>query len=114
MQDLAQIAFVDDEGDIRVNFGMFAGRPATAAEIDELGRRLLEEVGAITIVSEERHEMDADSEASVHQVVVSVVAEEVVASGVEEEALSDRVVALADAWARSCIADRHAEITEGS
>ena len=28
MQDVAAIAFLDDEGDIRVNFGMFAGREA--------------------------------------------------------------------------------------
>ena len=34
MQDLAAIAFLDDDGDIRVNFGMFAGREATQAEID--------------------------------------------------------------------------------
>ena len=36
MQEIAPIAFVDDDGDIRVNFGMFAGREATRAEIDEL------------------------------------------------------------------------------
>ena len=44
MQDLAPIAFVADDGDIRINFGMFAGREATDAEIDELARTLLEEV----------------------------------------------------------------------
>ena len=44
MQNLAQIAFVDDDGDIRVNFGMFAGREATRAEIDDLAKSLLDEV----------------------------------------------------------------------
>ena len=44
MQDLAQIAFLDDDGDIRVNFGMFAGREATQAEIDDLAHDLLVEV----------------------------------------------------------------------
>ena len=54
MQNLAPIAFLDEDGDIRVNFGMFAGREATKAEIDDLARALLEEVDAITIVAEQR------------------------------------------------------------
>ncbi len=41
--------------EVRVNFGMFAGREATAAEIDELADALLEQVGAVSIVSEDRH-----------------------------------------------------------
>ena len=45
--------------EVRVNFGMYAGRDATAAEIDRLGEWLLDEVGEVSIISEERHEIDA-------------------------------------------------------
>ena len=38
MQKLAPIAFLDEDGDIRVNFGLFAGREATRAEIDDLAQ----------------------------------------------------------------------------
>ena len=44
MQKLAPIAFLDEDGDIRVNFGLFAGREATRAEIDDLAKTLLDEV----------------------------------------------------------------------
>ena len=58
--------------EVRVNFGIFAGRPATAAEIDELAQALLTKVGEVSIVAEERHEVGEDSEASLHQVRVEV------------------------------------------
>ena len=72
MQNLAQIAFLDEDGDIRINFGMFAGREATRAEIDELASALLEEVDAITIVAEQRTIADREMEASVHQIRVEL------------------------------------------
>ncbi|MDQ4095691.1 MAG: hypothetical protein M3174_05765, partial [Actinomycetota bacterium] len=43
--------------EIRVNFGVFAGRDATPAELDELARALLAEVGEVSIVAEQRHEV---------------------------------------------------------
>ena len=68
MQKLPSIAFVADDGDIRVNFGMYAGREATQAEIDDLARTLLEEVQAVTIVAEQRYLVDRETEAAVHQI----------------------------------------------
>jgi hypothetical protein len=101
MQDLAQIAFLDADGDIRVNFGMFAGREATQAEIDDLARTLLDEVSAVTIVAEQRTVADRDMEASVHQIRIEL--------GDEDP---QRPLLLAERWAQGCVADRHAEITE--
>jgi hypothetical protein len=101
MQELAPVAFVDDAGDIRVNFGMFAGREATQAEIDDLARVLLERIPAVTIVAEQRTIADRDMEASVHQIVVEL-----------EGADSDEPLRLAEQWAEACIAERRAEITE--
>jgi hypothetical protein len=103
MQDLAQIAFVDPDGDIRVNFGMFAGREATQAEIDDLARDLLSEVEAITIVAEQRTIADREMEASVHQIRIEL----------DEDAPATGPLAIAERWAKACVADRHAEITEG-
>jgi len=101
MQDLAAIAFLDDDGDIRVNFGVFAGREATQAEIDELAHDLLGEVQAITIVAEQRTIADRDVEASVHQIRIEL-----------GKADPQRPLLIAERWAEACVAERHAEITE--
>jgi pyruvate kinase len=102
MQELAPIAFVDDDGDIRVNFGMFAGREATRAEIDDLANALLDEVEAITIVAEQRTIADRDMEASVHQIRIELA----------EDSDAQRPLLITEQWAAACVAERHAEITE--
>jgi hypothetical protein len=101
MQELAPIAFLDDAGDIRVNFGMFSGREATQAEIDELAHTLLDEIPTVTIVAEQRTVADREAEASVHQIRIEL-----------DGAEPGRPLELAEAWAEACIAERHAEITE--
>ena len=101
MQNLAPIAFLDDDGDIRVNFGMFAGREATQAEIDDLANALLEEVDAITIVAEQRTIADREVEASVHQIRIEL-----------SEDDPQRPLLITEQWAAACVAERHAEITE--
>ena len=97
--------------EIRVNFGVFAGREATAAEIDRLAEWLLDEVEDVSIISEERHEIDAHVEASVHLVRIEV------ANGVpddpqERETLEHRILERAEHWARQCVAERHADVAE--
>jgi hypothetical protein len=101
MQNLAPIAFVDEDGDIRVNFGLFAGREATRAEIDELAKALLGEVDAITIVAEQRTIADREAEASVHQIRIEL-----------NEDDAARPLLITAQWAEACVAERHAEITE--
>jgi hypothetical protein len=101
MQDVAQIAFLDDDGDIRVNFGMFAGRDATQAEIDDLANALLAEVEAVTIVAEQRTIADRDTEVSVHQIRIEIAEDD-----------PQRPLLIAERWAEACVAERHAEITE--
>jgi hypothetical protein len=99
MQDLAPIVFVSDDGDIRVNFGLFAGREATQAEIDELAHTLLEELDSVTIVAEQRTVLDRDMEVSVHQIRIE-----------PENGDIPAIVALAATWAEACISERHAEL----
>ena len=96
--------------EIRVNFGVFAGRDATAAEIDDLARTLIPEVGEVTIIAEQRHELSEDVEASLHQVRVEV-GDEQLPDGLDEmESLSERLLGACDTWARRAINARHVEV----
>jgi hypothetical protein len=98
--------------EIRINFGVFAGRDATTAELEELGKLLVPEAGEVSIVGEERHEMAEDAEVVLHQVRVSIVPENVPDDRAERKVFCERLVGLAEIWARQCINERHAEISE--
>jgi hypothetical protein len=89
--------------EVRVNFGVFAGRDVTPAEIEELARSLRGLVPAFSIVAEERHEFGGAMEASLHQVVVEVPQEH---AGDEPDVLAERIVLLANGWALECIERR--------
>ena len=114
--DLDTLAFAVHEHEppaleVRVNFGMYAGREATPAEIDALATQLLEKVGSVSIVSEERHEIDDHSEAAVHQVRIEVPAESLPEDRARREELAGRLIETAERWASACIAERHVELT---
>lgn len=99
--------------EVRINFGVFAGREATAAEIDRLAEWLLDEVGEVSIISEERHEIDAQVEASVHQVRIEVSPDRVPAGDAERQEIEERILQRAEHWARLCVSERHAEVADG-
>jgi hypothetical protein len=90
--------------EVRVNFGVFAGRHATPAEIDDLARVLRGLLPAFSVVAEARHEFAGDVEAALHQVVIEVPREHV---GAEADVLAERIVLAANGWALDCIASRH-------
>jgi hypothetical protein len=98
--------------EIRVNFGVFAGRPATPAEIDRLAEWLLDEVGEVSIISEDRHEIDETVEAAVQQVRVEVARDRVPDDERGREELLQKLIERTDYWARTCIADRHVEVAD--
>jgi hypothetical protein len=85
--------------EIRVNFGVFAGRNATQAEIDDLAHIVQDAVGSFSIVAEERHEFGEAKEVSVRQVVIELADD----SDAEQ---CDRLVELAERWAADCIRAR--------
>ena len=58
--------------EVCVNFGVFAGRDVTSAELARLAAWLLDEVGEVSIISEDRLETDGNVEASVHRVRIEV------------------------------------------
>jgi hypothetical protein len=98
--------------EIRVNFGMFAGREATPAEIDELAATLREKVEEIAIVAEDRHEFDAHSEAKVHQVRIELPRDQLPSREDEVYELQGRLIEAAERWARGCIDDRRVEVSD--
>jgi hypothetical protein len=95
------LVFSDDDPDGRrlvVNFGMFAGREATPAEVERLGELLLRHAGTAEVVSETRYEFDHESAATVHQLRVEL------PRGVETS--PDDLAAAVEEWARDCLSDR--------
>ena len=94
----------EDPGiEVRVNFGVFAGRHATPAEIDDLARALSGQLNRFTIVAEERHEFADEVEAALHQVVIEVARED---AGTDVDELCERLVAAAETWAEECFTSR--------
>jgi len=89
--------------EVRVNFGIYAGRNATAAEIDDLAHLLRAEVPTFAVIAEARHEFGGDVETSLHQVVIEVDRRN--ADDLTDETC-ERTVDLADRWATACIASR--------
>jgi hypothetical protein len=91
---MTELVFATDR-QVRVNFGVFAGRNATQAEIDDLARALRGEAGAFTIVAEERHEFGGDVEAAVRQIVIEI-----------PDGREQRILEIAERWAKDCIHTR--------
>ncbi|HLY94578.1 MAG TPA: hypothetical protein VKP14_07005 [Gaiellaceae bacterium] len=90
--------------EVRINFGLFAARGATPAEIDDLARALKDVLPSFEIVAEERHEFGGAVEASVHQVVIH--ADE------PDDDTAVRIVQAAERWAEACFASRHSDIAD--
>ncbi len=99
--------------EVRVNFGVYAGREATPAEIDRLAGWLLDEVGEVSIISEQRHMFDPRAEASVHQVGSRWPPIAHRPTSAERAKMEERIVERAEHWARLCVAERRVEITDG-
>jgi hypothetical protein len=92
--------------EVRVNFGVFAGRRATPAEIDDLAAALVPKVGEVSIVAEERHEIGDGTEASLNQVRIEVAPDHLPVDEHDLDMLCGRLVEAAETWARGCIAER--------
>jgi hypothetical protein len=103
----------DDRGlELRVNFGLFAGREVTPAEIDQLAQQLLPRIDRVTIVSEQRYEIGRGAEGTVHQLRVTIEPEQLPDNDDELVELRGRLLELTEQWTRSCYTDRHATISD--
>ena len=96
--------------ELSVNFGVFGGREATAAELDDLGAALRQQVAQVAVVSEHRHELEGETEISVHQVKIQLTEEELPGDEFELGELAGRLEQVAAEWARGCFADRRVDI----
>jgi hypothetical protein len=104
------VAFVVQHDDppaleVRVNFGLLTGRAATPAEVDRLADLLLDEVGTVSIICEERHEIGGGVEASVNLVRVELPTE-------LEAGRTDRIVERCNHWVRLCASERNLDVAE--
>jgi hypothetical protein len=95
--------------ELRVNFGVFAGREATDAEIEALGRELLEKMDYVSIVSERHHAIGPEAESTVHQLRIEVSADALTVWGRDLSELRGRLIELTERWALACIDDRQVE-----
>jgi hypothetical protein len=93
--------------ELRVNFGVFAGRDATDAEIEVLGRELLDKMDHVSIVSERHHEIGSEAVSAVHQIRIEVSADALPLWGRDLAELRGRLIEVTERWALACIADRH-------
>ncbi len=109
---LAFVATPDEPAaiEIRVNFGIFAGRTVMLAEIDRLAAWLLDEVEAVTVIAEDRHQIGRTGEGSVHQVRIEVAEANVPGGAAGRRELEDRLLERIEYWVRLCIAERHSEL----
>ena len=96
MSDSTLVFVHDDRPEVVVNFGVYAGREATQAEIERLGAALQANVPSFAIVAERRYGFGPDGEAAVHQVRVEL-----------PNGDPARILPAVEAWASDCIAERH-------
>jgi hypothetical protein len=88
----------DGLAELVVNFGVYSGRQATAAEVERLAQQLLEDASAVEIVCEQRYEFTAEAEATVFRVRVTFPG-----AGHRIGEFRDVVAA----WAEDCIDERY-------
>jgi hypothetical protein len=98
--------------ELRVNFGVFAGRDATDAEIELLGRELLDKMDHVSIVSERHHEIGPGAGSAVHQIRIEVPSDALPVWGRDLVELRGRLIEVTERWALACIADRHEPLSE--
>src|SRR5918911_622624 len=79
--------------ELSVNFGLFASREATAAELEDLGAALRNEVAQVAVVSEQRHELEGATEIAVHQVKIQLPSAELPDDEFERGELAGRLTA---------------------
>ena len=96
--------------EVRVNFGMLAGREATPAEIDDLAAMLLKAAPQVSIISEQRHEIGPAMEASLHQVRIELEHGVVDENPATLDSLERALVDAAERWAVECAASRHVDV----
>lgn len=100
MEEAELVFAAESEGRpaVVVNFGVYAGREATPAEVERLGEQLVEDIGSLEIVCERRASFGPDRQTELYQVRVEL------RRG--ESGTAEALVPAVEAWARDCLAER--------
>lgn len=96
--ELAFAAEIDGRPGVVVNFGVYAGREATIAEVERLGTELLERVSSLEVVCERRESFGPDRRAELYQVRVELPG--------HDPAEASALVPAVEAWAQDCMSER--------
>jgi hypothetical protein len=88
-----------------VNFGMFAGRDVSKLELERLGDVLLQVVDGVTVISEHRFELAAESSIDLHQVRVAIDRAVLPPDEPDIEALRMKIADLLERWVHSCLTE---------
>jgi hypothetical protein len=86
-----------------VNFGVFAGRDVSHRELERLSHALLPLVPSVSIASEQRLEVGADSSVALHQVRVEVGGDSLPPDEPDIEALRARIASTIKEWLEACM-----------
>jgi hypothetical protein len=86
--------------EVVVNFGPLTGREATIAEIDRLARRLLGVASRVRVHAVRTHDVTAETETIVHQVVAEADA---------PESRREELREICEEWAVDCAEERSLE-----
>jgi len=95
---------------IRINFGILAGREATPAEIDTLARSLLRIVRDVSVIAEQHYEIGHGREAVVHLINVEVDLRDLRDPAADVGDVTAQLIEAATLWAEACAEARHAEV----
>src|SRR3954447_1105273 len=87
---------------IRINFGILAGREATPAEIDALARDLLRIVEDVSGIAEQPSEIGRGREAVVHLITVEVDLRGLRDPDADIGGVTTELIAAATEWAEAC------------
>lgn len=88
-----------------INFGVFAGRDVSKHELERLGEVLLRLVDRVTVISEHRFELAAESSIDLHQVRVAIDRAALPSDEPDIEALRMRIAELLEGWVHSCLTE---------
>lgn len=91
-------AEIDGRPGVVVNFGVYAGREATPAEVERLGEALLPDTGSLEVVCERRTSFGPDRQAELYQVRVELQG--------HDPGRASALLPAVEAWARDCISER--------
>ena len=93
--------------EIRVNFGMFAGREATPAEIDDLAAVMMGTAGTLSI----RFVLPIMG-AVYDTKKIEVAGGDLPGDEHDLDEFRGRLIETAERWAQECIAERHGEVSD--